>query len=304
MDQERALLDLLGLLDPDPEPAPDRSDGERFLGRPPLERSSPVYGGHVAAQALAAAGRTVSAGLAVHSVHCSFLRPALPTVPFDHGVERVRDSGSFATRRVHTTQRGREVFTLTASFHRPEPGLGHQDPMPPVPDPECLPTYEERLTKAFGEVTQSLGKPYELRFVGPLSFDAEKDRSQVSSRTQVWVRAKGDVPSEATADRERLLHACLLVYVCDVTMLETVLVRHGVSWFHATGWSIDYTVWIHRAFRVDDWLLCALETPVASGGRGLVLGRVFTREGVLVATLAQEGLIRIRDGRDGQGALG
>ncbi|MGW7004384.1 acyl-CoA thioesterase [Streptomyces sp. NPDC054933] len=299
MDQERALLGLLGLLDLGP--APDQGDGEHFLGRPPLEQSSPVYGGHLAAQALAAAGRTVSAGLPVHSVHCFFLRPALPTAPFDYRVERVRDSASFATRRVHATQRGREVFALTASFHRPEPGLGHQDPMPPVPDPEGLPTYEERLTKAFGKVTQSLGKPYELRFVGPLSFDAEKDPSLLSSRTQVWVRAKGELPSEATADRERLLHACLLVYVCDVTMLETVLVQHGVSWFHASGRSVDYTVWIHHPFRVDDWLLCALETPVASGGRGLVLGRVFTRDGVLVATLAQEGLIRVSSGH---GAVG
>jgi acyl-CoA thioesterase II len=291
MRQDRALLELLGLLDVDLAPGPD--DGEHFLGRPPLERSTPVYGGLVAAQALAAAGRTVSAELPVHSVHCSFLRPGLPTAPFDHRVERVRDSGSFATRRVRATQRGREVFALTASFQRPEPGLGHQDPMPTVPDPEGLPTYEERLTKVFGEAVAPLGKPYETRFVGPLSFDAEKDPSLLSSRTQVWVRVRGEVPAEATAGRERLLHACLLVYVCDVTMLETVLVRHGVSWFHASGRSLDYTVWIHHPFRADDWLLCAHETPVASGGRGLVLGRVFTRDGVLVATLAQEGLLRV-----------
>ncbi|GAA0346629.1 acyl-CoA thioesterase [Streptomyces blastmyceticus] len=299
MDQERALPDLLGLLDPDP--APDRGDGEHYLGRPPLEQSAPVYGGHLAAQALAAAGRTVAAGLPMHSVHCFFLRPALPAVPFDYRVERVRDSSSFATRQVHATQRGREVFALTASFHRPEPGLGHQDPMPPAPGPKGLPAYEERLAKAFGEVMQPLGKPYELRFVGPLSFDAEKDPALVSSRTQVWVRAKVELPTGASADRERLLHACLLVYVCDVTMLETVLVRHGVSWFHVSGRSVDYTVWIHHPFRVDDWLLCALESPVASGGRGLVLGRVFTRDGVLVATLAQEGLIRVSSGHGGTG---
>ncbi|MGW2364600.1 acyl-CoA thioesterase [Streptomyces sp. NPDC001667] len=301
MDQERALRDLLGLLDLDPGPAADQGGGERFLGRPPLEPSSPVYGGHLAAQALAAAGRTVPDGLPAHSVHCFFLRPALPTAPFDYRVERVRDSGSFATRLVRATQRGREVFTLTASFHRLEPGLGHQDPMPPVPDPQDLPTYEERLTEAFGEVMQPLGKPYDLRFVGPLSFDVEKDPSLVSRRTQVWVRATGELPPEATADRERHLHACLLVYVCDVTMLETVLVQHGVSWFHASGRSVDYTVWIHHPFRADDWLLCALETPVASAGRGLVLGRVFTRDGLLVATLAQEGLIRVSSGH---GTLG
>lgn len=294
MDQERALLDLLGLLDLDP--VPDRGEGEHFVGRTPLESSSPVYGGHVAAQALAAAGRTVSHGPAVHSVHASFTRPAVPDTPFEHRVERVRDSAAFATRRVRTTQHGREVFALTASFHRPEPGLAHQDPMPPVPDPEGLPTYEERLTTAFGVPVLPLGKPYDLRFVGPLSFDVEQDPSLFSSRTQVWVRARGEVPAGASVERERLLHACLLVYICDVTMLETVLVHHGVSWLHASGSSIDYTVWIHRPFRADDWLLCSHETPVAFGGRGLVLGRVFTRDGTLAATLAQEGILRVNGG--------
>ncbi|WHM40610.1 acyl-CoA thioesterase domain-containing protein [Streptomyces sp. BPTC-684] len=294
MDQERALLDLLGLLDLDP--APDRGEGEHFLGPAPLEPSSPVYGGHLAAQALAAAGRTVSDGLDVHSVHAHFTRPAVPHTPFEHRVERVKDSTAFAARRVYTGQRGREVFSLTASFHRPEPGLTHQDPMPPVPAPEDLPTYEERLTKAFGAQVSPLGKPYDQRFVGPLSFDVEKDPSLASARTQVWLRAKGKLSPGAGGDRERLLHACLLVYLCDVTMLETVLVRHGVSWFHASGASIDYTVWIHHPFRADDWLLCAHETPVAAGGRGLVLGRVFTRDGILAATLAQEGLLRVSGG--------
>ncbi|KPI10145.1 Choloyl-CoA hydrolase [Actinobacteria bacterium OK074] len=284
MDRDRTLLELLDL-----DPLPEEGDGERFRGRPPLEPSAPVYGGHLAAQALAAAGRTVPAGLDAHSVHCFFLQAALPGTPFVYRVERVRDSVSFTTRRVCALQHGQVVFSLTASFHRPEPGLGHQDPMPSVPDPEALPTYEERLSEAFGAVMQPLGKPYELRFAGPLSFDVEKDPSLVSSRTEVWVRTEARPPEDA-----RLLHACLLVYVCDVTMLDTVLVRHGVSWLHASGWSVDYTVWIHGTFRADDWLLCALETPVASGGRGLVLGRVFTRGGTLVATLAQEGLIRVR----------
>ncbi|WP_372405518.1 acyl-CoA thioesterase [Streptomyces luteireticuli] len=298
MDRERALLDLLGHLDLDPAP-PDRGDGERFVGRPPVEQSSPVYGGHLAGQALAAAGRTVSAGLPVHSVHCSFVRPALPTAPFEYRVERVRNGVAFATRRVYATQRGREVFSLTASFHRSEPGLDHQDPMPEVPGPEGLPTYEERLTKAFGEVVHSLGNPYELRFVGPLSFDAAKDPSLASPRTRIWVRTKGELPAGAGGEHEQLLHACLLAYISDVTMLETVMVRHGASWSHASGSSIDHSVWIHRPFRADDWLLCANETPAASGGRGLVLGRVFGRDGRLVATLAQEGLLRVRGGHAG-----
>ncbi|MBD0742653.1 acyl-CoA thioesterase II [Streptomyces sp. CBMA152] len=163
MDQERTPPDLLGLLD-----LGAALDGgeDRFVGRPPREQTSPVYGGHSAAQALAAAGCTVSGELPVHSVHGFFVRPAMPTVPFDHHVERVRDGASFATRRIRTTQRGREVFSLTASFHRPEPGLDHQDPTPPVPGPESLQTYEERLTKAFGTVTQPLGTPYELRSSG------------------------------------------------------------------------------------------------------------------------------------------
>lgn len=284
MEWDRVLLELL-----DVDPLPGEGDGERFLGRPPLAPSSPVYGGHLAAQALAAAGRTVPAGLDAHSVHGFFLRAALPGTPFVYRVERVRDSASFATRRVSALQQGQEVFALTASFHRPEAGLGHQDAMPSVPDPEVLPTYEERLSEAFGAVMQPLGTPYELRFAGPLSFDVEKDPSLVSDRTEVWVRAGARPPDDA-----RLLHACLLVYVCDVVMLDTVLVRHGVSWLNASGWSVDYTVWLHGPLRADDWLLCALETPVASEGRGLVLGRVFTREGTRVATLAQEGLIRVR----------
>lgn len=299
MDQERALLDLLGLLDLDR--LPDRGEDKHFRGPAPLEPSSPVYGGHLAAQALAAAGRTVSGGLDVHSVHASFHRPAVPGAPFEHRVESVKDSTAFATRRVCTGQRGREVFSLTASFHRPEPGLTHQDPMPPVPAPDDLPTYEERLSKAFDAQVSPLGKPYDQRFVGPLSFDVEKDPSLASARTQVWLRTKGELPPGAGGDREQLLHACLLVYVCDVTMLETVLVRHGVSWFHASGRSIDYTVWIHRPFRADDWLLCSHETPVAAGGRGLVLGRVFTRDGILAATLAQEGLLRVSGGRGEHG---
>ncbi|GAA1930166.1 acyl-CoA thioesterase [Streptantibioticus ferralitis] len=297
MDQEHTLLDLLGLLDLDPDP----DDGDHFLGRPSLGQSSPVYGGHMAGQALAAAGRTVSAELPVHSVHCSFVRPALPAIPFGYGVERVRDSTAFATRRVRATQHGREVFALTASFHRPEPGLTHQDPMPRVPDPEDLPTFEDRLTTAFGEVMRPLGNPYELRFVGPLSFDMEKDPSLASPRTQVWVRVKGELPAEAAVGREHLLHACLLAYLSDVTMLETVLVRHGISWLRASGRSIDHTLWLHRPFRADDWLLCAHESPAAFGGRALVLGRVFTRDGVLVATLAQEGLLRVSGGQEDVG---
>ncbi|WP_171165629.1 acyl-CoA thioesterase II [Streptomyces sp. I05A-00742] len=299
MDQERALPGLPGLLDLDAVPGAE--DGEHFLGPPPPEPSSPVYGGHVAAQALAAAGRTVPDGLRAHSVHCSFVRPAVPNTPFDHRVERVRGSAAFATRRVYATQRGREVFALTASFHRGAPGLDHQDAMPQVPMPEELPTYEERLTTSFGEPFQSLGKPYELRFVGPLSFDAEKDPSLASPRTRIWVRAKDALPAGATADRAHLLHACLLTYLTDVTMLETVLVRNGISWLRATGSSLDHTVWIHRPFRADEWLLCAHETPAAAGGRGLVLGRVFTRDGTLVATLAQEGLIRVNDGSGSAG---
>jgi len=292
MDQRRALLDLLGLLEVNPVPGED----ECFHGPAPLEQSAPVYGGHLAAQALAAAGRTVPGALAVHSVHASFTRPALPDAPFVHRVESVRDSAAFATRRVCTSQRGREVFALTASFHRPETGLAHQAAMPAAPAPDGLPTYEERLTKAFGAHVSPLGKPYDQRFVGPLSFDVEKDPSLASDRTRVWLRTQGELPPGAGGDRERLLHDCLLVYLCDVTMLETVLVRHGVSWFNASGCSLDYSVWIHHPFRADDWLLCDHETPVAAGGRGLVLGRVFTRDGILAATLAQEGLLRVSGG--------
>jgi acyl-CoA thioesterase II len=290
---------LLGLLDLEPiGPGPDSTGSACFRGRPPREGTIPVYGGHLAAQALAAAGRTVSPARHPSSLHSYFLRPAHPKAPIDYRVDTVSDTQSFAARRVSAAQGGREVFSLAASFHQPEAGPSHQDPMPEVPDPETLPTYEERLTKALGQHVEPLGKPYELRFVGPLSLDAARDPALRSSRTRVWVRTDGQFPAAATDEHPQLFHSCLAAYISDSTLMETVLTGLGLSWLTdvTRAGSLDHAMWFHRPFRADEWLLYDQRSPVTSGARALVGGRLFTRDGRLVASCTQEVLLRVAPG--------
>jgi acyl-CoA thioesterase-2 len=265
-----------------------------FRGRSPEgERRQRVFGGQVAGQALVAAGRTVpDEDRAVHSLHAYFIRPGDPSVPLIYLVDRVRDGRSFTTRRVSAVQHGKTIFTLSASFHRPEPGASHALPMPHVPPPEELPTAAERFRKQFGDSVDSaaFANPIDIRYLGPLSFEAAQDPALRVTKSMAWIRADGDLPDD------ELLHVCLVTYASDMTLLDSVLLANGLSWTdgRTAGASLDHAMWFHRPFRADQWLLYAQESPVSAGARGLARGELYTREGQLVVSVVQEGLIRTR----------
>ena len=274
------LLDLLDL---------EQIEVNIFRGRSPDERRQRVFGGQVAGQALVAACRTVPADRPVHSLHAYFIRPGDPSVPIVFLVDRVRDGRSFTTRRVSAVQHGKAIFTLSASFHHPEPGLEHANPMPGVPPPEMVERTPDRLRRLLGEIPpQMYDNPVDLRSVGPLSAEAERDPLLRTTRNLVWLRVDGDLPDDP------LLHVCLMTYASDMTLLDSVLLGHGLTWLdgRTTGASLDHAMWFHRPFRADRWLLYAQDTPVAHGARGLAHGEVFTAEGELVVSVMQEGLIR------------
>jgi acyl-CoA thioesterase-2 len=281
LDEVMALLDL------------EQIEVDIFRGRSPEgEWRQRVFGGQVAGQALVAAGRTVPAERPVHSLHAYFIRPGDPTVPLIYLVERVRDGRSFTTRRVTVIQHGKTIFTLSASFHRIEAGFEHADAMPAVPGPDDVEPTSERLRRLFGEVADSYirDNPIEIRHVGPLTIEAERDPTLVSSRNVVWLRADGDLPDDP------LLHVCLMTYASDMTLLDSVLLAHGVSWADGkvVGASLDHAMWFHRPFRADRWLLYVQDSPTASGARGLARGEVYTQDGELVVSVVQEGLLRRR----------
>jgi acyl-CoA thioesterase II len=262
-----------------------------FRGRSPEgERRQRVFGGQVAGQALVAAGRTVPADRPVHSLHAYFIRPGDPTVPLVYLVERVRDGRSFTTRRVTVVQHGKTIFTLSASFHREEPGVEHAEPMPDVPRPEELEPTAVRYQRIFGPESADFFRdsPIQIRHVGPLTVEAVQDPLLRSSRNQVWLRADGELPDDP------LLHVCLMTYASDMTLLDSVLLASGLSWADGstTGASLDHAMWFHRPFRADRWLLYAQDSPSAGGGRGLARGEVYTEDGTLVVSVVQEGLIR------------
>jgi acyl-CoA thioesterase II len=274
------LLDLLDL---------EQIEVNIFRGRSPDERRQRVFGGQVAGQALVAAGRTVPEDRPVHSLHAYFIRPGDPSVPIVYTVDRVRDGRSFTTRRVSAIQHGKVIFTLSASFHRAEPGVEHADPMPDAPPPEQVERNSDRWAKVLGEDHPRVAdNPFDLRSVGPLSIEAERDPSLRTTTNLVWLRVDGELPDDP------LLHVCLMTYASDMTLLDSVLLGHGLSWLdgRTSGASLDHAMWFHRPFRADRWLLYAQDSPVAHGGRGLAHGEVFTAEGELVVSVMQEGLIR------------
>ena len=276
------LLDLLDL---------EQIEVNIFRGRSPDETVQRVFGGQVAGQALVAAGRTVPEDRRVHSLHAYFIRPGDPSVPLIYTVDRVRDGRSFTTRRVSAVQHGKTIFAMSASFHIAEEGYEHADPMPSVPAPETIRPSVERLWEAIGqdgEVPEHMRGPIDVRSVGPLSIEAERDPSLVTRGNLVWLRVDGKLPDDP------LLHVCLMTYASDITLLDTVLLKHGTSWYsgRTSGASLDHAMWFHRPFRADQWLLYAQETPSASGGRGLARGEVFTEDGDLVVSVVQEGLLR------------
>jgi acyl-CoA thioesterase II len=277
------VLDLLNL---------EQIEVDIFRGRSPEgERRQRVFGGQVAGQALVAAGRTVPADRHVHSLHAYFIRPGDPAVPIVYLVERLRDGRSFTTRRVSAVQHGETIFTLSASFHHDEPGVEHAEPMPDVPPPDAIAPTAERMEKLFGPGVHAVfaGNPIDVRHIGPLTFEAEQDPSLRTTRNLVWMRADGQLPDDP------LLHVCVMTYASDITLLDSVLLAHGLSWAdgHTRGASLDHAMWFHGRFRADQWLLYAQDSPVASGARGLARGEVYTSDGRLVVSVVQEGLIRV-----------
>jgi len=210
------LIDLLDL---------EQIEVNIFRGRSPEERVQRVFGGQVAGQALVAAGRTVPPDRPVHSLHAYFIRPGDPAVPIVYLVDRVRDGRSFTTRRVSAVQHGQTIFTLSASFHHPEPGPEHADPMPDVPPPEAVERNSDRLARLLGQVPPQVREsPVDLRSIGPMSAEAASDPSLRTTRNLIWLRVDGDLPDDP------LLHVCLMTYASDLTLLDSVLLGHGLSW--------------------------------------------------------------------------
>jgi acyl-CoA thioesterase II len=265
-----------------------------FRGRSPQVGWQRVFGGQVIGQALVAALRTVDAGRSCHSLHGYFIRPGDPKVPIVYQVDRYRDGASFTTRRVVAIQHGETIFTMAASFHREEESFDHQMPMPDVPDPESLPGEKEVLAEFAERMPENMRRyfarrrPIELRPAQPMQY--LEPRAGADPVQNVWIRATAPLPDDPA------LHQCVLAYASDMTLLDTSLTPHGRNLFDSGLMmaSLDHALWFHRPFRADEWLLYAQDSPSASGARGFNRGMVFTRDGVLVATVAQEGLIRIR----------
>lgn len=275
------LVDLLDL---------EQVEENIFRGVSPPHSPVRVFGGQVAGQALVAAGRTVPDERHVHSLHAYFIRGGDPGIPIVYEVDRIRDGRSFTTRRVVAIQHGKAIFALSASFQHPEPGLEHADEMPDVPRPDELPTYADRVRDFTGLRGMTVPRPIDVRYVNDPPW-ITRGKGAGSARNQVWMRADGRLPDD------RLLHVCVLTYASDMTLLDSPLARHGVYWDldNVKGASLDHALWFHRPFRADEWILYDTESPSASGARSLATGRFFTKDGTLVATVVQEGLLRVLD---------
>lgn len=272
-------------------------DDNLYRGRQPITFFQRVFGGQVAGQAMVAAERTAPGGMTMHSLHSYFLRPGDPNVPIIYDVERIRDGSSFATRRVEARQHGRPIYYLTASFQIAEEGLEHQDTMPDVPAPEdCPPSIDllrDRIGPKLAAIFEQEWSVLDMRAAGDSRTGGLLHGDPVHpSRQRFWVRVVGDLPDDA------LIHKAALTYLSDVTLLGTAVVAHNTSVLdpRMQAASLDHTVWFHRPFRANEWLLYDQVSPSASQARGLAIGRLFTADGTLVATTAQEGLIRVGAG--------
>lgn len=268
-----SLDDLVELLDL------EMIDVDLFRGRQPETSAQRVFGGQVLGQALAAASRTVDPERQVHSLHGYFLRPGDTAVPIVYRPEPTRDGRTFSSRRVVASQNGKPIFYMSASYQRPERGLDHADPMPDelVP-PDKAPTLASVFEAASGRKAEDWNKEWaalDVRLAG------------VTGR-RYWIRAAGKLPDDPA------LHACVLAYASDLTLLGASLLPHGIiiGDRRIQPASIDHALWFHREFRADEWLLYDQASPSASGARGFATGRLFTEDGRLIASVAQEGLIR------------
>ncbi len=282
-----AIDNLIALLDLEP------LEQNLFRGQSPAEGWQRVYGGQVVGQALVAATRTVEAPLQAHSLHGYFMRPGIPKLPIIYEVERIRDGRSFVTRRVVAIQNGAAIFSMSASFHKPEDGFDHQFPMPDVPPPEDLPSEQELKGRFFDRLPEHIQnywkreRPIEMRPVQFRNFLSPEKEEPVQN---IWIRATGPLPDDPG------LHKCVLGYASDMTLLDTSLLPHGTSMLdpQLILASLDHAMWFHRSFRADEWLLYAHDSPSASSALGFTRGCIYTRDGAMVASVAQEGLIRRR----------
>jgi len=282
----RALDMLLSILDLEP------LKQNLYRGLSPQAGWQRVFGGQVIGQALVAANRTVEGRIA-NSLHAYFLRAGDPAVPIIYEVDRIRDGGSFSTRRVVAIQHGHPIFSMAASFHKEEAGLQHQMKMPDVPLPEDLPSEAELKERLIDRVPEPVRaywlheRPIEIRPVDLSRYFAPENRA---ASQLVWIKATGDLGGELA------LHQCVLAYASDFTLLDTALIAHGRFVFDANLMlaSLDHAIWFHEPFRADDWLLYAQDSPSSGAGRAFCRGTLFTRDGRLVASTAQEGLIRER----------
>lgn len=279
------LLDILDL---------EKLEHNLFRGRSPQTGWQRVFGGQVISQALVAAQRTVEEDRHVHSLHCYFMLGGDPSVPIVYQVDRLRDGGSFTTRRVTAIQHGRAIFSLESSFHVDEEGLEHQIDMPDdVPQPEELKTQFELLQEIGAQLPENVRRfwarerPLEIK---PVNVEHYTTRDKLPPRQNVWVRMTGPVPDD------RDLQAALLAYLSDMTLLDTSTFAHGRIGFdpQIQMASLDHAMWFHRRHRLDDWLLYAQDSPNAIGSRGFSRGALYSREGRLIASVAQEGLVRLR----------
>jgi len=228
----------------------------------------------------------------VHSLHAYFLRPGNPRQPIVYQVDRARDGLSFTTRRVVAIQHGKPIFTMSASFQVDEPGVDHAESVPSVPPPESLPTYAERIApfKESMAVWGHIPRPFDVRYVDDPPWESRLTGPQIGAHSRVWFRTDGVLPDDD------LLHVCLLAYLSDLTLLYSVLKTHALSFEYDNiqAASLDHAMWFHRPFRIDDWLLYDTRSPSASGARGLGTGHFFAQDGRMLATVVQEGLVRLR----------
>jgi acyl-CoA thioesterase II len=287
-----AVADLIAILDL------ERLENNQFRGGSPQVGWGRIFGGLVVAQALVAAMRTAPSGFQPHSLHAYFILPGDPAQPILYETDNLRDGRSFATRRVVARQNGAAIFALSASFHALEDGFDHQARMPEVPGPDTL-LSEKQLVEAFGDKLPENVlryfrrlRPIELRPTNLAKYmggrPTETDR--LSPTQNVWFRASAALPPDPA------IHAAFLAYASDMTLLDTTLVAHGSTVFapEIQAASLDHAMWFHRPVKADDWLLYAQDSPSASGGLGLARGMIFDREGRLIASVAQEGLIRCK----------
>ncbi len=280
-----ALLETLHLT---AEPAVNGED--RFSALSQYMPHGRVYGGQVLAQSLIAATKTINEDRPVHSLHGYFLRAGDITKPIEFSVDRIHDGRSFSTRRTQAYQDGLPILSMIASFQDEDPGLNHQIEMPTdLPDPESIPTAGELLGPIEHPVAQywATQRPFDLRHVeSPIYMSVEGPKV---AHQAVWMKALSPLPDDP------MLHRAALAYASDYTILEPIYRKHGIPW--ATpglkAASLDHAMWFHRFGRVDEWMLYVQESPSAQGGRGLSCGRIYSREGILLASVAQEGMVRI-----------